>query len=308
MRPTHARVNLNAAGLAFLNGPELAVALDLENADVGTSSGPGFGIYVAATCSATSLPKIGVGLGLEWLRPPRVDLVPDPGEPVRLTLSHANAIGSHLSLGLNFHYFINGGPLDGLATFDIGLAGRINNYVAFGGNIRDLDTRDRRATGAAPLRARGVGSPVRHRRARGLGRWADRRDPRRRRRLGRASACVRSGAYVVGAVESRALHAIDDSPAGTTDLDLRELRATVGLELSFGGVGLAAYGTGLRAPQGGGNHALGTTLVATFSGAPRPSVLPPSEHLERVELTGDIEARELTPSCCGCARSRAITA
>jgi hypothetical protein len=86
-------VNLNSAGLAFVNGPELAVALDLENADVGTSSGPGFGIYVADSFFGETLPKIGAGLGLEWLRPPRADLVPDPGEPVRLTLSHANAIG-----------------------------------------------------------------------------------------------------------------------------------------------------------------------------------------------------------------------
>ena len=288
-------VNLNSAGLAFVNGPELAVALDLENADVGTSSGPGFGIYVADSFFGETLPKIGAGLGLEWLRPPRADLVPDPGEPVRLTLSHANAIGSHLSLGLNFHYFINGGPLDGLATFDIGLAGRINNYVAFGGNIRDLDTRD---VGGAPVQRRYELEAL----VRPFG--TDALEVSAGGRIGEirgdvdgwARIGVRAlrGAYVVGAVESRALHAIDDSPAGTTDVDLRELRATVGLELSFGGVGLAAYGTGLRAPQGGGNHALGTTLVATLSGAPRPSLLPPSEHLERVELSGDIEARELT--------------
>ncbi|MEO6772046.1 MAG: signal peptide peptidase SppA [Kofleriaceae bacterium] len=288
-------VNLDPAGLAFLNGPELAIALDLENADVGTSSGPGFGIYAGDSLFGGVLPKIGIGLGLEWLRPPRTDLVPDPGEPVRLTVSHANAIGSHLSLGLNFHYFINGGPLDGLFTFDLGLAGRINNYVAFAGNLRDLDTREvagqlvpRRYELEALVRPFGtdaleVSAGGRIGESRGdVDGWA------------RVAVRALRGAYVVGAIESRALHAIDASPAGSTELDLRELRATVGLELSFGSVGLAAFGTGVRAPQGGGNHALGTTLVATFSAAPRPSVLPPNDHLERVELTGDIEARELT--------------
>jgi protease-4 len=289
-------VNLNSAGLAYLNGPELAIALDLENADVGTSSGPGFGIYAGDSLFGGVLPKIGVGLGLEWLRPPRANLAPDPGEPVRLTVSHANALGSHLSLGINFHYFFNGGPLDGLATFDLGLAGRVNNYLAFGGNLRDLDTRN---IGGVPVQRRYELEAL----VRPLG--TDLIEVSAGGRIGEirgdvdgwARVAVRAlrGAYVVGAVESRALHAIDESPViGTTDVDLRELRATVGLELSFGGVGLAAYGTGVRAPQGGGNHALGTTLVATFSSAPRASVLPPSEHLERVELTGDIEARELT--------------
>src|SRR6185312_2882474 len=77
---------------------------------------------------------------------------------------------------------------------------------------------------------------------------------------GWARVAVRAlrGMYVVGAVESRALHALDDSPVtGTTDSDIRELRATLGLELSFGGVGLAAYGTGVRAPQDAGRDVLG---------------------------------------------------
>jgi len=289
-------VNLNSAGLAYLEGPSLAIALDLENADVGTSSGPGFGIYAGDSLFGGVLPKIGVGLGLEWLRPPRANLTPDPGEPVRLTVSHANAIGSHLSLGLNFHYFINGGPLDGLATFDLGLAARVNNYLAFGGNLRDLDTRD---VGGAPVQrryelevlTRPLGTDLLELSAGGrvgeirgdVDGWA------------RVGLRALRGAYVIGAVESRALHAIDDSPAGATDRDVRELRATVGLELSFGDVGVAAYGTGLRAAQGGGNHALGTTLVATYAPtASRPSVLPPDDHIERVELSGDIEARELT--------------
>jgi len=287
-------VNLNSAALAYVNGPDLAVALDLENADVGTSSGPGFGIYLADSLFGGVLPKIGLGLGLEWLRPPRQNLAPDPGEPVRLTVSHANALGSHLSFGINFHYFINGGPLDGLATFDLGLAGRVNNYLAFGGNLRDLDTRD--VGGVAVQRryelevlVRPTGTDLLELSAGGrIGEIRGDVDG-----WGRIGVRALRGAYLIGAIESRAVHEIDDSPAGTTDRDVRELRATVGLELSLGGVGLGAYGTGLRS-QGGGNHALGTTLVATFSANPRPSAIPPADHIERVELSGDIEARELT--------------
>ncbi|HEY6033178.1 MAG TPA: hypothetical protein VIV58_02935, partial [Kofleriaceae bacterium] len=57
-------VTLNSAGLAYLEGPALAIALDLENADVGTSSGPGFGIYAGDSLFGGVLPKIGLGLGL----------------------------------------------------------------------------------------------------------------------------------------------------------------------------------------------------------------------------------------------------
>ena len=36
--------------------------------------------------AASSLPRFGVGLGVEWLRPSRAQLAPDPGEPFRFTL------------------------------------------------------------------------------------------------------------------------------------------------------------------------------------------------------------------------------
>src|SRR5258707_1004019 len=76
----------NPGGLALLRGPELAVALDIEDPDVATSGGPGFGTYVASVVGGGGIvPRLGVGLGLEWLRPSRAQLTPDPGEPFRFT-------------------------------------------------------------------------------------------------------------------------------------------------------------------------------------------------------------------------------
>lgn len=285
---------LNSAGLAMMNGPELAFALDLENADVASSSGPGFGIYLASDLFGELLPKIGAGLALEWLRPSRSKLAPDPGEPFRLTLSHANALGRHVSVGFAFHYFIATGALHGVETFDAGLSLRPDNHFALGANIRDLDTSEiagtpvqRRYEVEAMVRPFGtdtlevsVGGRIGETRGDVDG-WA------------RVGVRALRGAYVVAAVESKGRHAIDDSPAGPVTSELRETRATLGLELSLGQIGLAAYGTGLRAP-GGTNHALGGTFVATFAAAPRPSVVPPEDHVERVELTGDIGVRELT--------------
>lgn len=285
---------LNSAGLAMMNGPELAFALDLENADVASSSGPGFGIYLASDLFGELLPKIGAGLALEWLRPSRSQLAPDPGEPFRLTLSHANALGRHVSVGLAFHYFIASGALRGVETFDAGLSLRPDNHFALGANVRDLDTSEiagtpvqRRYEVEAMVRPFGtdtlevsVGGRIGETRGDVDG-WA------------RVGVRALRGAYVVAAVESKGLHAIDDSPAGPVMSELRETRATLGLELSLGQVGLAAYGTGLRSP-GGTNHALGGTFVATFAAAPRPSVVLPEDHVERVELTGDIGVRELT--------------
>src|SRR5262249_23677796 len=48
-------VALNAGGLPLLRGPELALALDLENSNFATSSGPGFGTYLATSGGGTVL-------------------------------------------------------------------------------------------------------------------------------------------------------------------------------------------------------------------------------------------------------------
>lgn len=285
---------LNPAGMAFMNGPELSLALDLEDSSVATSGGPGFGIYAASDLFGDVLPKIGIGLGLEWLRPPRTQLAQDPGEPFRLTVSHANAIGKHLSVGLSFHYFMGGGPLEGVDTFDLSLAIRANNYFAVGANLKDLDTGDIN------------GVPVQRRYeleffSRPLG--TDRLEVSVGGRIGeirgdvdgwaRVGVRAARGLNVIAAIESRALHAIDESPAGIVDSDERETRATIGFEMSLGQLGLGAYGTGLRSTSSG-TKALGGTFIAKISATPAPSVIPPDDHIERVELSGELNVRALT--------------
>src|SRR5438093_13760381 len=51
---------LNPGGLALVRGSELALALDVEDPDVATSSGPGFGTYVATSGGGRILPRYGL--------------------------------------------------------------------------------------------------------------------------------------------------------------------------------------------------------------------------------------------------------
>jgi protease-4 len=287
-------VAVNPGGLALLHGSEAAVALDLEDSSYATSEGPGFGAYFASTVGGKILPKLGLGLGLEWLRPPRDQLAPDPGTPFRFTYAYAVSLGSFGGFGVAWHHFIADGPLDGVNTFDLGLSTRWGSRVAIGAALRDLATKP---IGGAPVQRRYELEAV----VRPLA--TDRLELAVGGRLGetrldvdgwaRASVRAARGTFVVAQVESRDLHELVDSPTGTIDEGGRELRATVGFALSFGSGGIASYGTGVR-DAGGHDHALGGTFVATVSALAPPSVLGHPDHLERVELTGDIGTRALT--------------
>jgi len=284
----------NPGGLALLRGPELAIALNLEDPAIATSSGAGFGAYVATSGGGSLLPRFGVGVGLEWLRPPRTNLTPDPGQPFRFTLACAAGLGKTAGIGLSWHHFLSEGPLHGLDAFDVGLSTRWSNYLGVGATVRDLSTA---AVSSTPVQRRyeletmvrplatdalevAIGGRIGETRGDVDG-W------------GRLAVRAARGVYVVGSVESRALHAIEDSPMGTRDVDVRDVRATVGIELSLGGLGIGAYGTGLRDDRGTG-HALGGSFVARLSTVGPPSVIGAVDHIERVELSGSIGVRELT--------------
>ena len=287
-------VDANPGGLALLRGTELAVALDAEDSDVATSSGPGFGTYLATTMGGHLVPRIGVGVGLEWLRPPRADLSPDPGAPFRLTLAWASSLGRNGGLGVAWHHFIGDGALSGVDSFDLGMSVRAGAYVAFGGTVRDLSTR---AIAGTPVQRRyeletlfrplatdaleiALGGRLGETRLDASG-WA------------RASVRVARGVYALALVESRDVHELVTAPTGTTDTDGRELRATLGIDISFGQVGTAALATGIR-PATGGRHALGGTFVARASAVGPESIVPRRDHIERVELSGEIGTRQLT--------------
>jgi protease-4 len=287
-------VTVNPGGLALLRGPELALALELEDHDVATTSGPGFGAYVASSGGGGILPRYGFGMALEWLRPARSQLSPDPGTPFRFTTSFALAAGARTGLGVSWHHFSDDGVLASRDTFDLGYSSRWSNYFAVGAALRDVSTSP---IGGAPVQRRyeletlvrptgtdaletAIGGRIGETRH-DLDGWA------------RVSVRAARGFYVTGALETRELFALEDSPDGIRESQGRDIRATLGLEVSFGGFGIAAYGTGLR-DDDGDMHPYGSTIVLKTSGLAPASVLGKPDRIERVELSGDIDTRELT--------------
>ncbi len=294
-------VAANPGGLGLLRGTELALVIEIEDEDVATSAGPGVGAFGATVIDLPIVPRFAVGLGAEWLRPSRTQLTPDPGEPFRFTLAFAAPLGKHAGFGFSWHKFRNGGALDGTSSIDLGLSTRWGNHLAIGATLRDLATSpinrievQRRYEVEAVLRpfARDVveiaiGGRIGETDADVDG-WA------------RLSARLTRGFTVHLGAETRQLRAL----AGPLDIEVegRDVRAMVGLELSFGRTGVTAITTGLR-DDNGVRSFLGGQLVLRSSTLGPPSVLGPSDHLERVELTGTISLRELTSLV---ARLRAI--
>ncbi|HEY5944661.1 MAG TPA: signal peptide peptidase SppA [Kofleriaceae bacterium] len=287
-------VVMNPGGLPLLRGPELALALDLQDPDVATSSGPGFGAYVATSGGGSILPRYGVGMGFEWLRPSRTQLSPDPGKPFRFTMSLALALGAKAGFGMAWHHFSDEGVLNSEDTFDLGLSTRWGSYLAVGAALRDVATA---SIGGTPVQRRyelealtrplstdslevAVGGRLGETRL-DLDGW------------GRVSVRAARGLYVIGDVESRKLFAFETSPMGTREVETRDLRATLGVEISFGSFGMTALGTGLR-NDSGDTHLLGSTIVLRASSLGPPSVIGRGNHIERVELSGNIDTRELT--------------
>ncbi|HUS30841.1 MAG TPA: hypothetical protein VMZ53_20160, partial [Kofleriaceae bacterium] len=284
----------NAGGLPLLRGPEMTLALELEDPEVATSAGPGFGLYVGTAGGGGLLPRYGVGMGFEWLRPSRAQVSPDPGQPFRFTLGMALGLGAKAGFGLAWHHFSAEGNLDGEDTFDLGLSTRWGSRLGIGATLIDVATKP---IGGAPVQRRyelealwrplatdrlevGIGGRVGETRG-DLDGWL------------RLSARIARGVFLLGEVESRQVYALQDSPMGLTEEDGRELRVTAGLEVSFGAMGVTALGSGLRNDLGT-NHPLGSTLIVRASGQGPASVLGDGDHIERVELSGTIGSRELT--------------
>ncbi len=287
-------VTENPGGLVFLHGLEASLVADFEDASVATSDGPGFGAFAGYAFGGRYFRRLGIGLGAEWLRPPRTDLVPDPGTPFRFTTTGAAMLPWDIGLGLAWHHFIGGGATSGINAFDLGIARRFGNYLALGAALRDIATRD---IGGSPVQRRyeleaslrplesdvlevAIGGRVGETRGDVDG-WV------------RASARAARGVYVHAQVETRQLYAYVDQPTGTIEQDGRDIRATIGVELSFGQVGVTALATGLRSDTGARNP-LGGTVIARISELGPASVIAPDDHIERVDLSGEIATRQLS--------------
>lgn len=287
-------VATNPGGLPVVRGGELALVLGIEDPDVATSAGQGFAAYAAMAGGGGLLPRFGLGLGLEWLRPSRARLAPDPGEPFRLTLGFGAAVGRGGGIGVAWRHFSADGALGGVDAFDLGVSQRIGNRLALGAVLRDVATAP---VDDVPVQRRYELEAV----VRPLA--TDRLELAAGGRLGetrldvdgwgRATARIARGVSLHAQVESREVVALVDAIDGRRERSGRDLRATVGLELSFGGAGVTLLGSGLR-DDTGANHALGGQLVLRLGAQGPASVLGHPAHLERIEIAGELSLREVT--------------
>lgn len=284
-------VVVNPGGLALVRGTELALALELEDAEVATGAGQGFGGFWASSFGGRILPRFALGLGLEWLRPARERLALDPGSPFRLTLGLAVPLGRSAGLGAAWHHFHGDEPLGGVDTFDLGLSLRRGGRLAFGAALRDLATS---SIAGSPVQRRYEAEVV----LRPTG--SDALDLGAGGRIGedrgdvdgwlRTSLRVARGVFVHGAIESRDLrlaNGIEPEVRG------RDLRATLGVELSFGALGVTSLVSGVRDDRGD-HHALGGSVVLRTSSAGPASLIRTPDHIERVEIRGAVDPRALT--------------
>lgn len=286
----------NPGGLGLLGGFHANLGVGLGDPEQPATRSSGVGLYLASIVGGGLLPAVGLGLGLEVLRPSREVLDPDPGTPTRLSLAAALPLGSGLSLGVARHRFYDGGglPLAGIATWDAGFSARFGAHWAMGGVIRDI---------GEPVVA---GAPVERRYelemlSRPLG--TDRLELALGGRIGesrgdvdgwlRASVRLVRGLYLKGEVGSRQLTLLDTSGPVAAASSERELFAGAGVEISFGGIGAGVYGTGTRAGSRGNRPGSGALLVRVME-QEVPSIQGPAERIERIEITGDMDDRALT--------------
>jgi protease-4 len=296
-------VSQNPAGLHFLGGWHLALAIDLvPDEEEATAAGSGWGMFAAGTVGGKIIPRLGWGLGLEFLSPPRVVLAPDPGSPTRFTLATSLPLGRMSAVGVGWHHFFDesGAALRGLDTFDLGASVRFGAHLATGFALRDIG---QPVVAGAPVERRYELEVV----TRPTG--DDRLELGLGGRLGeirtdfsngedidgwvRGSWRVWRGVYLRAQVENRSLFQLEPGPAGTATVERRETRVTGGLELSFGGLGTAAYATSAFDDDGDGRFASGT-MVMRVSEEDVPSVLSRDRRIEQIELKGSLNERELT--------------
>ncbi|WP_428268112.1 signal peptide peptidase SppA [Haliangium sp.] len=291
----------NPAGLRFLGDAEAALAIsrdtlpDPVDPDQAAAAGTGLGLFAALPLGGELLPRLTLGLGLELLDPPDATLTPAPGSPTRLTLAGAAAVGEHVGLGLSWHHFYDepGSPTRALDTVDLGLAARLGARWAAGAVVRDLTAPNARGTATerryeAELAVRplatdrlelGLGGRVGERSADVDG-WL------------RVGARLFRGVYLRSVVESRALTAVDLTTPGAAPEEQRELRLTLGMELSFGGVQGGMYGVGAR-NAGARARFAGAAMTVRVSREQVPSVLGDRRRIERIDLVEKLDQRRL---------------
>jgi len=287
----------NPAGLHFLSGSNFALALDLGDEDNATGAGAGIGLYMGSSFGGKVLPKMSLGVGLEFMQPPRVLVTPDPGEPTRLTIGSSLALGKNAAFGTAWRRFFDSDalPLDGVGTWDMGFSARFGSHWAGGFVVRDVFSP---TVGTIPVQRRheleivsrpfgddrlelGVGGRIGETRG-DIDGWL------------RWSAKLVKGIYFRGDLETRELHIVDQSTTGmTTQFERREYRLSAGLEFSFGGAGVTGYATGVLDENENTRFRRGATTILRLSEEHVPSLIPTSKRIEKIRL-GAVGERGLT--------------
>lgn len=279
----------NPAGLRFLRGLHLGLHGVAAGMDQPGARGGGLGLYLGRSLGGGLLPDMGLGLALELPLVLGDDLGAglDVPRPARLTLGYGASIAG-LGVGVSWHHMFAeaGHPASGMDTFDVGVSRRMGARWAWGGAVRDLGVLHgtpverryelevvSRPTGTDRLEL-GAGARVGEGQGRGDA-WL------------RWSVGVARGVHLRGALETRALVSADAALPGA-----RDYRLSAGVEISFGTVGAAVYGTGARV-AGGEVRGTGAAVSVRYSEEHAPSVLGRPQRLERVALTSELDERAL---------------
>ena len=285
---------LNPANLSFQSGWQMGFALDAGFDEDASGAGRGYGFFLSSIVRGPILRGLGWGFALEALDPPRVRLEPDPGEPLRFTSSMSVPAGRAGAIGVAWHHFFSSPSLGGLDTFDVGFSLRLGSLVGLGAVVRDLGAPE---VGGTPVQRRyEAEAAIRPFRT-------DRLEVALGGRIGetradvdgwlRGSLRVVDGVFLRGSAEANELHVINESASGRTVSDQHEFRFTAGLEISFGGLGVAGYGATTLDSDGNSRFSSGTVTVR-ISEAEVRSVIPPRKRLEPIELGGAVGQRSLT--------------
>jgi protease IV len=276
-------VAVNPAGVALLRSGHVALGLDLADAEAAAGLGRGLGFYAATQYGGGLLPRLGIGIAFEGLRPADEPFGEDAGAPVRFSLANALALSDQLALGVAYRQFWGDGALSGVSTWDLGLSSRWGSRLGVGLAVRDLNAPrggDQRAqrryeidfnlrpagTDALELGAGGrLGEPEMS-----VDGWL------------RAAVRIGRGAYLHAEYLNREIVYVGD-------VSERDHRVAAGLELSFGRSSAAFFGSG--ASRGGERRAVGSTALLRVSGERAPSLLGEPRRVERLSISGDYGER-----------------
>lgn len=297
-------VELNPAGLAHVRGLDLRlVAVQMEQTS-GVRPGAGLGLF-----SAARLGPIALGLGLQWLDPPRAQAL-DPASPMALVdafkLSLGLGIGGpRAGVGLAFHHLsTDRAPgLEGLGSFDVGVSVRPSAYFAGAAVVRDLN--QPRIANDAP---RCLGCPVDQTRSYDLElalrplrdarvelgagvRMTERTEPHFYADPHfRLRAQLLRGVHLRGDLETLRRQWDAGAAGGPAPAETTDVRATAGLELDLAHVGVGFATLFGSKPRGGvagdGLHGYAITAHASFEAEPSIVMTPYVAKLELGAVSG----------------------